>query len=387
MDDKKILGMNTNSIVSGIEAGSFSENKNVDSLYNVTAYLSDLAGCGFYRIAQPFMWLEERRAANIKLMNITSLIVHRRFSNLLIIQRQFHEKIMDHLKMVKEKYQIPIVYELDDDLWGISRNSPAFSTYHKSDVLTRAKECINFCDAVTTSTTPLAKVLREFNDNVFVLPNCLDFRLWKQRKEHLDKEKIVIGWFGSPTHFDDLDRIKNVFTTILNKNKNVIFRFMGYLYAPLKNYVSTGRVELVKGVKVEQYPRHAQLNAPDIFLIPVTDTRFNHSKSSLKWLEAAAMGVPVVASNEMPYKSVISHGKTGFLANTDIEWLNYINELIESAELRAKIGQASYEWVKKNRSISNEYLKWDQVYRSVIKGDYSGAKEFNIDNLKGEDIN
>src|SRR3546814_14721972 len=43
---------------------------------------------------------------------------------------------------------------------------------------------------------------------------------------------------------------------------------------------------------------------------PLSDTTFNRSKSDIKFLELAALGIPTIASDVAPYRS-IRHGETG----------------------------------------------------------------------------
>jgi glycosyltransferase involved in cell wall biosynthesis len=52
-----------------------------------------------------------------------------------------------------------------------------------------------------------------------------------------------------------------------------------------------------------------------------------------------ACGVATVMSNVGVNSDIIEHGKNGFLAQTEQEWINYLSILIENSDLRHKIGE------------------------------------------------
>lgn len=58
-------------------------------------------------------------------------------------------------------------------------------------------------------------------------------------------------------------------------------------------------------------------------------------------VEAMAVGLPCVAVDTPDHRGVIRHGENGYLCRTAEEIVNCIAPLIDSAELRCKIGQAA----------------------------------------------
>jgi hypothetical protein len=67
-------------------------------------------------------------------------------------------------------------------------------------------------------------------------------------------------------------------------------------------------------------------------------TVFASSKSYIKALEYAALGIPVIASDAEPYRDFVVHGVTGFLVRRDHEWLSYLRELASDDGLRQSMG-------------------------------------------------
>lgn len=82
----------------------------------------------------------------------------------------------------------------------------------------------------------------------------------------------------------------------------------------------------------------------DVNLAPLEHGNpFCEAKSELKWVEAAAVGVPTVASPTAPFRSAIRHGETGFLASTTQEWVDALRLLATDPVRRQAVGAAAAE--------------------------------------------
>jgi hypothetical protein len=77
----------------------------------------------------------------------------------------------------------------------------------------------------------------------------------------------------------------------------------------------------------------------DVNLAPLTPgSRFNEAKSAIKWLEAALVATPTVASPTEPFREAIQHAHNGMLADSTEEWHAAIESLITDASLRRRLG-------------------------------------------------
>ena len=90
------------------------------------------------------------------------------------------------------------------------------------------------------------------------------------------------------------------------------------------------------------------------------DTEWVSGKSGLKALQYMALGIPTVATNIGNVSSIIKHMENGVLVNNNNEWLDFFVKLIDSPELRKKLGIAGRKTVIDSYSteiLTNEYLK------------------------------
>jgi len=255
-----------------------------------------------------------------------------------------------------------LVAELDDYI-DITPDHPMYAEHQRLDAPTFTRALLTVADIVTTTTEDLAKELKEYNKNVFVLPNCLDFELWGDEPLENDSDEIRIVWAGSSTHEADLKMLKPVIFEILEKYPQVKFLYAGDGNIWKSNlFEKHPRTEYIEPTDLDSWPAKLRSFRADIGVAPLIDTRFNRCKSNLKWLEYSAYKIPGVYSNIVYGKTVVD-GETGLIAKTPKEFVNQLSRLIEDKELRKTIGQKAYDEIHKNYDISKNYKQWLTVYK------------------------
>lgn len=197
-------------------------------------------------------------------------------------------------------------------------------------------------DAVSCSTQPLADIFKELNSNVFVVPNKIKPNQWKPLKKG---KTIKIGWTYSPTHAPDKEIIHNALQRIKDKYPQVVIETTGSGIPFTKD---------IDGVPFLLYPKWLCAKAWDIAIAPLQANDFNECKSNIKWLESTMAGSVFVGSNVYPYANSIEHGKTGFLASTEEEWVEILSTLIEDKKLRQETVKNAKKVVLANHNIDKD---------------------------------
>lgn len=150
--------------------------------------------------------------------------------------------------------------------------------------------------------------------------------------------ELRIGYFsGTDTHDADWARVEPSVIAVMTAHPEVELWLGGHLQPTpaLDSYAD--RVKRLPFVPWHELPR--LLRDVDVCLAPLTDnSRFNEAKSAIKWLEAALVETPVVASPTQPFREAIDNGRTGILATTQIEWTEAIEMLLNDVALRRRIG-------------------------------------------------
>jgi glycosyltransferase involved in cell wall biosynthesis len=244
-----------------------------------------------------------------------------------------------------------MVYEIDDNLWDIDyRSAKAHEFFNNEGVVDNLNANIRIADAVTVTTEPLADLVRPLNPNVHVIPNYLpQWLLTHDRPRHDDR--VTIGWGGSNTHAMDLAEVGPQLRRYLERApKNVELHVMGEPKPPPRRRGVTlphtpwtheyrlpeDRIRWTSwNASVEEYWRAIDYS---IMVAPLRPHLFNRTKSPLRVLEAAILGIPVIATNYGPYADFVEHGVTGLLAKTDHDWGRHMRALVEDQAMREEMG-------------------------------------------------
>src|SRR5689334_7900299 len=112
----------------------------------------------------------------------------------------------------------------------------------------------------------------------------------------------------------------------------------------------------------ETYP--AAMTLFDVALAPAGKGSFFRGKSDLRWLEASALGIPIIADPDV-YPE-IEHGVTGFHASTPAEMRAILAELVADEPLRVRIGEAARAYVTEHRTAQVAAQRWAEVLEQVV---------------------
>lgn len=315
----------------------------------------DSWACGWYRCYVPGVELK-RLGYDVVMDEVIHPEAFGRFGTI-VFQRKWDPQGLAAIKQAKAMGK-HTVYELDDDIWAVTRNNPGYVAWGNPEILGGAVACIREVDMVTTTTPLLAERLRQFNSNVRVIPNMLPSTGWDypdvrpQSSEH-----VVLGWVGSSSHFEDMRLFDGFVHQLLDKYPFVEFQFAGG--SPEAPFDPHPRITRLKTTDILGYP--TILEHFDIGLIPIVDNTFNRSKSDLKFVEYSKMGIPSVVSKQLPYLASVKHGENGFLANHPKDWLKFLSRLIEDPQLRVQLATRAQEFAR-TRTIDRGIDKWVRAY-------------------------
>ncbi len=90
-------------------------------------------------------------------------------------------------------------------------------------------------------------------------------------------------------------------------------------------------------------------------------------KSQLKIFEVGVIGVPTLASATEGYSEAIDHGSDGLLAATTGEWIEALEELLDSPELREHMGERARERALSQFGPEAVVRKAIQVYELPVQ--------------------
>lgn len=260
-----------------------------------------------------------------------------------------------------------VIFDFDDSIWLLD-TSPENKKFEFLKNPDKTKINIGHAHAVIAGNQFLANYAKQFNKNTIVIPTTIDTEFHIPKPElrgfgsaQPDKEKIVIGWSGSIStikHFEmAISALKQIQTQYPNKIEIHVIGQGSYSHPEInvisKNWSSKTEVD--------------DLNCFDIGIMPLPNDEWVKGKCGLKGLSYMACGIATIMSNVGVNSDIIEHGKNGFLAETEQEWVNCLSLLIENSDLRHKIGEAGRETVVKNYSVNAHKDTYVSVLKSLIK--------------------
>jgi glycosyltransferase involved in cell wall biosynthesis len=215
------------------------------------------------------------------------------------------------------------------------------------------RKTVEICDAVTTSTDYLAARARLLGKSVRVHRNAFSLEMLeiserafqtRQRRE----SGAVIGYAsGTATHDQDFALIKPTLISILSHFPDVQL----WLVGPVNHGSDWGALEnRIRHLDLVPW-RHLPdiITSFDINLAPLCiENPFGQSKSEIKYVEAALVRVPTIASPSDAYKMAIKQADTSFLASNPLEWESALETLIQQPELRNHMGETAFHDVIQN---------------------------------------
>jgi glycosyltransferase involved in cell wall biosynthesis len=294
--------------------------------------------------------------------------------DVITIQRRYGIDWENFAKMCKERSKV-VVYELDDVWEKIPLENLKLDAINmtKPDTRKSVIKMMRIADTVTVSTPELMEWVCKYveQEKVYYFKNTLDFSMWPKPHFGLKEEgkDYIIGFAGSESHKTDLRELDGsleiVNSTINKKDKtNVRFGFFGLMLKEFWNM--SPHVSFNLGVKFLDYPPTLSLLHFSIGLAPLKQCLFNECKSELRFLEHAACGVPVVATNIAPFRRCITPDRGILVENKSRHWVQAIKSLLLDDAKRETMGRNSYDYVKENYNIDNYVTEWNKLYSTLI---------------------
>lgn len=271
--------------------------------------------------------------------------------------------MLEKLKKVGKR----IVYDIDDDLFNITPDNPAYNTITRDDQLAAA-HCMKLAHVVTTTTPELQRRLTGVLEGVapYVIPNAWDVDdRWGDEIGSPDGYKRIL-WSGGASHGADWEVCFDAVKQIMHERKDVRLMILGYLPPCIEANVNApefrGRIEFCGFRDPQTYYEMIHHIRADVGLAPLQETTFNQAKSPIKYLEYSLIGVPTVASDWLPYSPVIEDKVNGRLVDNDRhEWIRAIEYLLERPNKGKEMVRKARLYCANSFDLSSTVKSWEEV--------------------------
>lgn len=321
--------------------------------------------CTRYRVLNKAEQLRKHGFA-VKVVNLSDfqLSMAQNASHIIIYRSPISPELLRLCHLAKD-YGKPVFFDIDDLVFDTVYTDQLSYTQGLNPVekgnydagVRNYGYMLENCDGAITSTNQLQEELKKYQSTVLLNRNLASDELISISSQFLKdysqvSDVVKIGYFsGSISHNENFELIKPAIKQLLKKYSNVQLHIVGILDIP-KDMKPFGN-QIVTHDYVDWDKLPALISEVDINLAPLVDSIFNRAKSEIKWIEAALVKVPTVASKIGAFSDEVVDGETGLLA-TDDEWFDKLESLVLSLELRQKLAESAYRAVLENCTLSKK---------------------------------
>ena len=309
--------------------------------------------CCRYRLAA----LEPFFAANGHHLRIRS--IPRGFWSRLQTWRSLHEadavilqrRLMAswHVRLIR-RHARRLIYDFDDAVY--QRDSYAGNSIESRSRRRRFIAAMHSADLIVAGNSFLQQEAARFvaMDRIQVIPTCVDPSQYLTA-HHAEKQRTQLVWIGSASTVKGLERRRPLFDTVTKFVPNLELKV-------ICDHFPTFETMPVVPVVWSAATERVELASADIGVSWVPDDLWSKGKCGLKVLQYMAAGLPVVANPVGVQAEMVRHGETGFLADTQDEWIDAIRQLAADPGLRQRMGRAGRRVVEREYSVARAAELW-----------------------------
>ena len=218
------------------------------------------------------------------------------------------------------------------------------------------QSCAKYFDSITIISEQDRRRLK-FKDSpgMEVIPNGVDLEYFTP--EDHDGKKYEIGFIGNLGYLPNVEAAHYIINNIIPGFENITVLICGA--RPAKSLLKVKLENIyVKGYIEDIRDAYSQIK---IFIAPL----FSGTGQQNKILEAMAMGVPTITTNEVNNAIGAVPGKQILIANTAPEFVEKIKLLSSNSDLYQEIRNNAITFVHENYSWEIGVTKLTQVFKNI----------------------
>ncbi len=194
--------------------------------------------------------------------------------------------------------------------------------------------------------------------DVEIIPTVVNHQRYLEAMESAGGQ-VRIGWIGSPNTAKYLNFVAPVFRQLASSSP-IEFHAIGARQDQLPD-------QNMKAVPWSEASEVAELGQLMVGIMPLPDEPWERGKCGYKLIQYMACGLPVVASPVGVNSEIVLHGKTGFLARTESEWMDALKRLICNRPLRNSMGAAGRALVESKYSVDVQLPRLETLLRRALE--------------------
>lgn len=237
----------------------------------------------------------------------------------------------------------PIVYDIDDAIFHMYDAHP--SVVVRQLLGAKLRPLVRHAAVCLCGNDYLAAYVTAAGGRARVVPTVVDtdhFRPAVQRRDG----PLTVGWIGSPSTWRYVEPLLPVLLPALAR--------LGARFRVVGAGPAARGIEGIDAVEWDEGREVADLQAMDIGLMPVPDQAWARGKCGYKLIQYMACGLPGIASPVGVNSVIVDHHVDGFLARSEQDWVEALEQLAGNPDLRAQMGERGRAKVVARYSLQSQ---------------------------------
>jgi glycosyltransferase involved in cell wall biosynthesis len=209
----------------------------------------------------------------------------------------------------------------------------------------------------------IADRFSKWNKNIVVIPTVVDSHRYISGKENCtSNNEHIIGWIGTSRNLNYLYKIESALERVIKARPEVILKIISDRRPKFKGELN----EKYKYVKWSPKTEIRDIQSMTIGIMPLDNTDWEKGKCSFKMLQYMSCNIPVVVSPVGMNAQILNESKVGYGANTLEEWTDALIYLLDSSEIRNKMGSNGRKLVETKYSIDAIIAKLSSCLKMLV---------------------
>ncbi len=246
-----------------------------------------------------------------------------------------------------------LAFDFDDAVWlRDSYHAKGFVSQKRAN---RFRAMIRRCDRVFAGNDYLVQEAQKWAktpQSVHLIPTCVDPESYPIAQH--GPGPVTLVWVGSSSTLQGLEKFRPTLERIGQQVPNVRLRivcdrFLQFDHLP------------VEPVVWSQSSESSAIASAQIGIGWVPDDPWSRGKCALKILQYQAAALPVIANAVGVQSKFVQNDRTGFLANSETEWVDAVHNLAMNPELRIRLGLQARANVLQSYSVAAGAKLWSEA--------------------------
>lgn len=279
--------------------------------------------------------------------------------DIVFVQREAFMTGSSYFEKRFSRSKAKLVFDFDDALWLLDTSDANKSLDWLKDP-SKTDRIIACSDLVIAGNAYLAGYAKKFNKNVVVIPTTIDTSVHRKMTQEKMDGRICIGWTGSITTIKHFEYAVPFLLKLKEKyGDKICFKVIG------DNSYKNDKLDICGNAWAEATEVN-DLAEIDIGIMPLPNDEWAKGKCGLKGLSYMAMEIPAVMSPVGVNSEIIADGANGFLASSDAEWVEKLSLLVDSPELRARMGAEARRTVEERYSVNSQKQRYLDCFNKLL---------------------